>query len=391
MSASCPRIRLLIMSGTLAGGGAERFISNLIGNLSLDSFAPSLCLMRSRIEYSLPTDVPVFNLDHQGPSHLGRTIRRLRNVIEETEPDLILSNLDWTGQYVGEALVGSDVQPIWIARTSNSPDQTFRGLRGKILRMRLSRVYPRADFFIANSHGLANRFVQTFSCARNRIRVIGNPVDIEGIHRLALDANVDSKPKGKPTLIWYGRFYPQKRLDILLDAFHKIRACRSAHLLICGSDGPLKTWVARRIRRLKLTNSTTQLPFQRNPFPLVRQADLALSTSDYEGLSNSVLEAQSLGVPVVATRCEFGNSEIVADNETGLLTERGDANAVAEAAVKLLNDPELRAVMRSQALKRTRQLFDTPIIMRQWEHLFHEVGAMTISGRPQRNARTRAA
>ena len=59
-------------------------------------------------------------------------------------------------------------------------------------------------------------------------------------------------------------------------------------------------------------------------------ADLLLSTSDFEGLPNALIEAQGLGLPAVATRCPFGPDEIVVDGVTGLLVPVGDAEALAE-------------------------------------------------------------
>lgn len=365
------KIRLLVVSGSLGGGGAERFVSRLLEHLNTDWFSPSLCLMRDRIEYSLDNSFPLFFLDHRNRYQLFRTVRRLRKVIEEVRPDVVLSNSDYTGQFVGEAIDGCRVQPGWIARIGNSPDRT-RGLRKWFKRYRLHRIYPRVDLFVANSQGLTSRFAEIYPYACNRIRTLGNPIDVDRIARqAAVPSNEESS--SVPVLIWMGRLYPQKRPDVLLDAFRQILSDRPAQLVVCGGRGPLRDWFRQRIAALGLENAVRIFHFQPNPFTTLANADLALSTSDYEGLSNAVLEAQALGVPVVATRCEYGNAEIVSHNETGLLTETGNATAVANAALRLLDNPTLRHAMGEAARERIRSLYDVQILMPQWESLFFEI------------------
>lgn len=376
---TAPKIHLMFVSGSLAGGGAERFVSTMLQHLNRRKFSLSLCLLKRNIKYSLPDDVRVFDLQHESSLQTLRTRMRLKNIVEQHRPDVILSNLDATGQYVGEALSGCSLKPGWIARTSNSPDQTFRGARGRLRRLRLNRVYPSADFFVANSQGVAHRFADVFPFSQSRLRVIGNPVDVEQLSRLSREPLGDTKRPDVPVLFWMGRLCQQKRLDVLIDAFCKVRAVRPAKLHICAGKGPLLAQVRRRISRLNLTDSVTVLPFQRNPFPLVAAADIAFSTSDFEGLSNSVIEAQALGVPVVATRCDFGNEEIVSHNESGILTARGNADEVAAATLKMLGSDEQRRAMGRAARSRIRELYDVSRTMPVWEDLLLEAALQAKS------------
>lgn len=370
------RIHLMIVSGSLAGGGAERFVSTLLQRLDRRRFSLSLCLLQHRIKYCLPDDVAVFDLKHQSGLRVFATSGRLRDVVNEQRPDVILSNLDATGPYVGEALADARHQPAWIARTSNSPEQAFRGARGLLRMIRLKRVYPRADFFVANSTGLAGSFAKVFPFAAPSLRTIGNPVDVENLHRLSLQPPAHTADPAIPTLFWMGRLYPQKRLDVLIDTFHRIVKVRSARLWICGK-GPCESDIRKQIDRLELTDSVRLFPFQDNPFSLLAEASLAFSTSDFEGLSNSVLEAQALGIPVVATRCDFGNEEIVDDGHTGILAERGDSAALAQGALDILASRDRHRAMSAAASARIRDRYDVSRTIPEWEDLVCKAAGVT--------------
>jgi glycosyltransferase involved in cell wall biosynthesis len=104
---------------------------------------------------------------------------------------------------------------------------------------------------------------------------------------------------------------------------------------MCG-EGPLRGAVERQIEDLGLGDQVELLGFVDNPFPLMRAADLIVSTSDFEGLPNSLIEAQGLGLPAVATRCPHGVDEVVEDGTTGRLAPPGDAPAIAAAIEELL-------------------------------------------------------
>ena len=192
-----PRLRVLLVSGTLSGGGAERFASTLLQHLSRERFLPSLCLFRDEIAYPLAADVEVSTLGHRGPLSARRTVRRLAEAIDRIQPDVVISIMDYLGMFVGEALRCSRSQPVWIARTSNNPRFLFRSIRGRCLKQWLKRVYPWADMFVANSHGLAESFRETFSCARGRTQVLLNPIDIGRIERLTASQTHQSISVGR--------------------------------------------------------------------------------------------------------------------------------------------------------------------------------------------------
>ena len=129
----------------------------------------------------------------------------------------------------------------------------------------------------------------------------------------------------------------------------------------------------RRIGELGLDGAVELLGFCDNPFALMRQADLFVLTSDYEGLPNALIEAQGLGLPAVATRCPYGPDEIVDDGVTGRLVPTADPSAAARAMVEILGDPKTRRRMGEAAARRARERYDVARVVPRWEELLIEV------------------
>ncbi len=364
--------RILFVSGTLSGGGAERFASTLLQHLSRDLFKLSLCLFRDEISYPLASDVDLSIISHRGPLSTLRSVSRLTEVIDKVKPDIVVSIMDYLGMFVGEALRSSKSQPVWIARTSNNPELLFGSVRGKCHKLWLNRVYPRVDQFIGNSEGLVKSFGTSFPCARGKIRMLRNPVDIERLEKLSQAEWAETIDTSTPNLFYSARLRQQKRPDVLIDAFRIVLENTAARLWICG-DGPLKGAIERSIDQHNLRPHVRLVGFRENVFPLLKAASVAIATSDYEGLPNNVLEAQALGIPVVSTRSSFGPEEIIIHEKTGFLTERGNAHQIAQAILQLLHDKQLHASMSAAGRKRMQDVFALKHVIPTWEDFLCEV------------------
>jgi len=374
------RIHVLFVSGTLSGGGAERVTSTLLTQFDRARFSVSLCLLRGRLGYPLPSDVPCTILGHaEGrksrpdvplakvartrPWIVWQTIRRLRRHIERIRPHAVVSNINHVNCVTASALRGVAYRPRWLARIGNNPAREDRWTN---LWARWS--YARADRIVANSCRLADAVADRYARGSQQVCTIGNPTDFRLIERLA--ARPGSRPAvdGYPVVVSVGRLSKQKRPDILLDAFTRVRRNTPAHLWVCG-DGPLREAFCKEVAFRGLEPSVRVLGFSQNPYSVMRQAAVFVLTSDYEGLPNALIEGQGLGVPAVATRCDYGPDEIVQDGHTGYLAPPGDAGAVAGAITRLLQDPAQRAVMGNAAAARARKLYNAPALVRQWEDL----------------------
>ncbi len=386
-------LRLLIVTHSLGGGGAERFAVTLAGRLDPRLFTPALATAIDRVDYPPPPGVPVMRLGYRGAGDLPLAVAALRDVIDETRPDLVLSNVLATNCLTGAALaalaaVPGAPTPAWAARVGNAPerDPWFQGLWARV-------AYRRARTLVCNARGMVAAFERAYPGARGRVESVGNPVDFAALDLLAGEVaaaggSADltageplesatglpgdrSGAVGSPILLAVGRLTRQKRPDLMVEALARVRrrpGLAAARLVLCG-EGPIAGNVEAAAHAAGLAGAVDLLGFVANPFALMRRADLYLLTSDHEGLPNTLIEAQGLGLPAVATRCPYGPDEIVEDGVTGRLVPTGDAEAIAAAAADLLADPERRRRMGEAAASRARRLYDVAVLVPEWERL----------------------
>lgn len=377
------RLRVLLVSHSLSGGGAERFAATLASHLDRDRFAPAVCTATGGRSYPLPDDVQVTDLGYRGLRHLPGAVLGLARLLRREPPDLVLSNVLSTNCLTGAALALVRRRPAWIARVGNAPehgDPFFQRLWAR-------RVYTRADAVAANSRGLREALVRYYPGAAGRCGSLPTPTDFEGIEGRAaaglpgpLRSLVrDDLGPGAERLLWMGRLGPQKRPDLALEILARLRQGstgpagpsgkpRDVRLWLLG-EGPWRRRLERRAAALGVAGAVRFLGFLDDPFPLMRAADLFLSTSDFEGLPNALIEAQGLGLPAVATRCPYGPDEVVEEGVTGVLVPTGDAEALAGAIAALLDDPERRRSMGEAAARRARELFGLERVLPRWEDL----------------------
>jgi glycosyltransferase involved in cell wall biosynthesis len=151
-------------------------------------------------------------------------------------------------------------------------------------------------------------------------------------------------------LITVGRLVKEKRQERFLALLAQLR--QQTKLKIKGQiigDGPLRQQLEQRAADLQLGKEILEFKGNVNDlYPIYRQADILVLTSDYEGTPNVVLEAMACGLPVVGTRVG-GVPDLVQDDETGYLSEPDDDGQLLEALLKLVSCPSLREKLGRRA------------------------------------------
>lgn len=199
--------------------------------------------------------------------------------------------------------------------------------------------------YIAVSQVVADVVRKSFGVPGERVSLISNwPCELP--ERPSAD---DLPPRGKPTLIHVARLHVQKGQDLLLEAFAEVRKTWPGAVLWLVGTGPEEP----RLRQLAGAG-VVFLGHRHDVHRLLRQADLFVLSSHWEGLPLSMLEALAEGVPVVATRVG-GVAEVVESGVTGLLVEAGDVPALVEAISYCLREPGQARVMAAEAQRRCQQ------------------------------------
>lgn len=229
----------------------------------------------------------------------------------------------------------------------------------------------RSDGVTCVSVYLAERTRELFGITRP-LSVIPNFVDTK---RFAPQADGCPRavfaPRGERVLIHLSNFRPLKRIPDVVRIFAEVRRHLAARLLMVG-DGVERPAAVALARELGVADDVLFLSRQEDVPRLLLAGDLFLLPSEEESFGLAALEAQSCGLPVIASRVG-GLPEVIADGESGFLFPVGDVRAMAEAAVRLLQDPERHRQMGEAARRRVLAHFDASLIVPRYEAFYAAV------------------
>jgi glycosyltransferase involved in cell wall biosynthesis len=223
-----------------------------------------------------------------------------------------------------------------------------------------------ATHVLVNSPAIAERLRQNMSTKPGRIAIVRNGVD------LARFSPAPRRERGSQVLIGtLANLRPEKGLSTLVEAAALVcRRAPQARFVIWG-DGSLRSALDALIRRHRLTNIVELAGSTSEPETELRRCEIVVLPSLSEASSNVILEAMATGLPVVAT-CVGGTPALVDDQQTGLLVPPGDPRALADALLRLLEDPALRAQLGARGHDRARREFGMDRMLAQIEALYRE-------------------
>jgi glycosyltransferase involved in cell wall biosynthesis len=204
----------------------------------------------------------------------------------------------------------------------------------------IRRNFGSADAVVSVSHGLTDDLRENFGIDPARLHTIYNPTYREAYVRAASEP-VDHPwltDKDQPVVIAAGRLHFVKGFYDLLDAFAIVRAARPARLLILG-EGKERPQLQAHLEKLGLQDCV-QMPGRKpTTAPWFARSDLFVLSSKREGLPAVLIEAMSVGTPVVATDCPSGPHEILDGGRLAPLVPVGDPAALAAAIGRVLDGP----------------------------------------------------
>jgi glycosyltransferase involved in cell wall biosynthesis len=214
--------------------------------------------------------------------------------------------------------------------------------------------------------------------------VLPNPIDISKVKLLATEPLPEAFRRwfAKPSILGSGRLVEQKRFDLLIQSFARaILGGLDANLVLLG-QGPDHEALASLAVQCGVASRVVFAGFQQNPYPFMRAATAFVLSSAYEGLPTVLLEAMSLGVPVISTDCPSGPREILMDGRCGLLTAVGDRDGLASSIQRVLTQGDERQRLAREGVRRVED-FRAERVARQFEELFCRVYDHWHHGRPR--------
>lgn len=231
----------------------------------------------------------------------------------------------------------------------------------------------RTDRIVANSEAVRN-FNLRFGLPADRFVVIPNGVAEPAPSRFTREemlAELNLPPDAK-TIGFVGRFWPQKRIKDAIWVADLVKVVRDdVHMLIFG-DGPQRERLRIFRDQVHIRDRVHFLGQRNDVHDFLPHFDVLLSTSAYEGQSNTILEGMAAGVPVVASDIP-GTRDLITDGETGFLAPVGDRAEFAGEVYRLLNEPELAGKIGAAARARALAEFSLNTMIQRFIDLYREV------------------
>ncbi len=237
------------------------------------------------------------------------------------------------------------------------------------------RVLARFPRLIAVSSDIARELIE-HGADPTRVTTVLNAIDHRQFKRdrgmVAHARQSLGLEPGQVAIGAVGRLEPQKRFDLLLEAFAALQVTRPELRLIIAGDGSLRQQLDSQRLGLGLDNSVTLTGHVTDVMPLHHAFDLFVQSSDYEGTPNAVLEAMAMETPIVATEAG-GTAELVHDGVHGRIIPIGKVERLIHAVEAALANPAAMRAMADRARHRVENELSFESRARRVEGIYQEV------------------
>ena len=373
--------RVLFMISSMSGGGSERQTLLLLKHLDRNRFCPHLYLTHRRGSFldQVPGDVEIHSHEdapaHSGFYYPGRALRmqsaHLHSVLQSQKIDVIYDRTfhmslvaHAPGKSLGIPRVSTLVSPPH--RALPLVESRFVWLK----KMRLAKAYRDSQCVVAVSKQTADSAQSYYGLDANRLQVILNPVDLDAVQESAVTDGIDRDQR--PTLVCVGRISEEKGHRDLIEALGLLESTwpddRDPLRLWMIGDGPLRSELTSLADRILRRHQVEFLGRQSNPIPWMAVADALVLPSHFEGMPNVVLEAMTIGTPVIATRAG-GTVELERDQPTIFWNQPRDPKSIAQAIALFVEHPDLAKQRSDAALKLVHAHHDVRQTTREIESL----------------------
>lgn len=228
----------------------------------------------------------------------------------------------------------------------------------KVLGKRVNKYLSKAERVVFQTEDAKNYFDDN---VRKKGVIIPNPIKKDLPERFS---GVRRKE-----VVNFCRLNKQKNLPLLFEAFGKLHHDFPDYTLRIYGRGELKDDLTELIKKNKQEDYIFIEDFAKNIHDKILDAAMFVSSSDFEGISNSMLESMAIGLPVVCTDCPAGGAKMMIENKkNGMLVLVGDAEALYQGMKYIVENPDHAAQMSMEATK-IRQKLSEDMICQQWVDL----------------------
>lgn len=359
--------------GGIGSGGSDRVVSVLANEFHARGWAVDILALTgdTTIERVLHPEIRV---RFEPPAHSTHKLARVglrmlrgagvvRSYTKQHPTATIVSFIAWVNMCTIVGTRGLTHGPLVLSeRTDPASDP-----KSRLVRRFRDFCYGRADALAFQTPDAKAYFSHL---QRPVSRIIPNPVT----PNLPVWA---PENKGKVEIVTAARLETEKNIPLLIDAFARIfRGNPHSHLRVYG-EGKIRNQLQGHIETLGLTSCVTLEGHVQDVHERMSRASMFVMSSNFEGMPNALLEAMSMGMPVISVDCPIGGPRmLINDGINGILVPRNDVAAMAQQMQRLIEDREAAFNMGAQAAL-AREAHSTEHIADAWEELFQQVANAT--------------
>lgn len=379
-------MKITFLLASLGSGGAERVVSLLANKMmELGHQVEIVCLKFNDVYYQTDSRVKV-TLAMQRTKNRLTELFWLRKYVKKQKPDVVIPFTEGVYCFTILSLLGTDIPVIASERLDPAAMSPTRKLLKRLL-------LPYADWLVVQTQSIKEYFPKRI---QKKTSVIYNPVRDEVFHQIengvlkiengerhespnglqVQGANAASSVQCSNTpmegmgqekqnrIISVGRLYPQKNQEMMIRAFAKVADKFPNWQLVIFGEGPLRAELESLVSSFKLQDRVLLPGRTEHVIEELRKSKIFCMSSDYEGMSNSMIEAFCIGLPIVSTKVS-GTDELVQDGVNGYLVELGDVDGMADVLSQLMKGDKM-IQMAFETNKSRVSLFQLGSIIDEW-------------------------
>lgn len=372
-------MKLSFVTANLGSGGAERVTSLLANQFCQRGYEVEIIFFRDRqLFYEIDDGVKIVILGEECHSTaLWRKMLWLRHYVKKTRPDIIIPFRVSVYCTTILSLLGISVPIIASERIDPHVPDSYWTLLRKLLLPFVKRLVVQTQYI----KSYYPKFIQKKTIVipnpvRDEVFISPNGLQVQGANAVSSvqSSNTPIEGKGQEKLnriISVGRLYPQKNQEMMIRAFAKVADKFPDWQLVIYGEGPLRAELEFLVSSFKLQDRVLLPGRTENVIEELRQSKIFCMSSDYEGMSNSMIEAICVGLPVISTNVS-GTEEMIIDDKNGFLVEKDDEEKMARCFQFTIGSEELREQF-SLYNKGLATRFKAESIVNQWESLFNKI------------------
>lgn len=389
--------KIYIVLHTLSVGGAERHASSIANYLAKHGYSVTVVLLDNNVvAYDLIKSVSVVALcdllyperiQNYKPSFFSAVKLKAYGVLSKKKYNALdkylylyanyISKLECffaTKQDVGESTVISFMPIPNLVCSAVKQKYDYKLILGEFSSPHLEyaedspenqlkrKLFVNADGFVFQTDE-QREFYNYLSSVKKVI--IPNPIEEITVHPF--------EGSRRKEIVNFCRLVKAKNIPLLIEAFSRIASEFSDYSLVLYGDGPEKEIITDCIKRYGLDSKVYLHPFEKDVLDRVRESAMFVSSSNREGISNSMLEAMAIGLPVICTDCPAGGARMmIRTYENGILVPANDPDALYQAMKYMIEHPADAARMAKEAVT-IREILNKEIIMSKWKSFIESI------------------